>query len=124
MQTGTPSLAREYQPAIVDRAAMPTRIEKWLIDGKIRYRLTGIQWGGLGPSQGIEIRFAPSQKFVPGGKHSTVPRRELAFLELRVESAKNRKVHHLSSPECGEHQCEKAQFRRLRSLRGHGGDRK
>jgi hypothetical protein len=66
MQTGTPSPAREYQPAIVDRAAMPTRIEKWLIGGKLRYRLTGIQWGGLGPSPGIEIRFAPSQKFVPG----------------------------------------------------------
>ena len=65
MQTGTPSLAREYQPAIVDRAAMPTRIEKWLIGGKIRYRITGIEWGGLGPSQGIEIRFDPSQKFVP-----------------------------------------------------------
>jgi hypothetical protein len=65
MQTGTPSLAREYQPAMVDRAAMPTRIEKWLIGGKIRYRITGIEWGGLGPSQGMEIRFDPSQKFVP-----------------------------------------------------------
>jgi hypothetical protein len=46
-------------------AAMPTRIEKWLVGGKIRYRVTGIQWGGLAPSQGIEIRFDPGEKFVP-----------------------------------------------------------
>jgi DMSO/TMAO reductase YedYZ molybdopterin-dependent catalytic subunit len=65
MQTGVPSLARDYQPAIVDRAAMPTRIEKWLVGGKIRYRVTGIQWGGLAPTQGIEIRFDPGEKFVP-----------------------------------------------------------
>jgi DMSO/TMAO reductase YedYZ molybdopterin-dependent catalytic subunit len=65
MQTGVPSLARDYQPAIVDIAAMPTRIEKWLVGGKIRYRVTGIQWGGSAPSRGLEIRFDPREEFVP-----------------------------------------------------------
>ena len=65
MQMGIPSLARDYQPAIVDIAAMPTRIEKWLVGGKIKYRVTGIQWGGPAPSQAIEIRFDPIENFVP-----------------------------------------------------------
>jgi hypothetical protein len=50
---------------MVDIAAMPTRIEKWLVGGKIRYHVTGIQWGGLAPSQGMEVRFDPTEKFVP-----------------------------------------------------------
>jgi DMSO/TMAO reductase YedYZ molybdopterin-dependent catalytic subunit len=66
MQMGFPSLARDYRPAIVDIAAMPTRIEKWLVDGKIRYYVTGIQWGGLAPAQGMEVRFDPEEK--PGEK--------------------------------------------------------
>ncbi len=65
MQTGVPSLARDYRPAVVDIAAMPTRIEKWLVGGKVRYRVTGIQWGGLAPSHAVEIRFDPDEKFVP-----------------------------------------------------------
>lgn len=65
MQTGTPSLARDYRPAIVDIAAMPTRIEKWLVGGKIRYRVTGIRWGGWLPSQEMEIRFDSQEAFVP-----------------------------------------------------------
>jgi DMSO/TMAO reductase YedYZ molybdopterin-dependent catalytic subunit len=65
MQTGVPSRARDYQPAIVDIAAMPTRIEKWLVRGKIRYRVNGIQWGGLMPSRGIEIRFDAGEGFSP-----------------------------------------------------------
>jgi DMSO/TMAO reductase YedYZ molybdopterin-dependent catalytic subunit len=59
MQMGVPSLARDYQPAMVDIAAMPTRIEKWLVGGKFRYHVTGIQWGGLAPAQGMEVRFDP-----------------------------------------------------------------
>jgi hypothetical protein len=65
MQTGVASLARDYRPAVVDIAAMPTRIEKWLVGGKIRYRVTGIQWGGLAPRHAIEIRFDPGERFVP-----------------------------------------------------------
>jgi DMSO/TMAO reductase YedYZ molybdopterin-dependent catalytic subunit len=65
LQVGVPVLARDYQPAIVDTAAMPTRIEKWLVGGKIQYSVTGIQWGGLEPRQEMEIRFDPEEKFVP-----------------------------------------------------------
>jgi hypothetical protein len=65
MQTGVPSLARDYRPAIGDIAAIPTRVEKWLVGGKIRYHVTGIQWGSLAPSQAMEIRFNPEEKFVP-----------------------------------------------------------
>jgi DMSO/TMAO reductase YedYZ molybdopterin-dependent catalytic subunit len=65
MQTGVPALARDYQPAIVEIAAMPTRVEKWLVGGKIRYQVMGIQWGGLAPNQATEIRFDPGDRFVP-----------------------------------------------------------
>jgi DMSO/TMAO reductase YedYZ molybdopterin-dependent catalytic subunit len=65
MQMGVPELARDYRPASVDIAAMPTRIEKWLVGGKIRYYVTGIQWGSLAPSQGMEVRFDPGDKSVP-----------------------------------------------------------
>jgi DMSO/TMAO reductase YedYZ molybdopterin-dependent catalytic subunit len=65
MQTGVPSLARDFRPAVVDIAALPTRIEKWLVGGTIRYRVAGIQWGGLAPSHAVEIRFDPGEKFVP-----------------------------------------------------------
>jgi hypothetical protein len=41
---------------------MPTRIEKRLVGGKIRYYVAGIQWGSLAPSQGMELRFDPEQK--------------------------------------------------------------
>ena len=65
MQTGVPSLARDYQPASIDAAAMPTRIEKWLVGGKITYRVKGIQWGGLSPPPAMKIRFNPTEEFVP-----------------------------------------------------------
>src|ERR1700730_5119470 len=45
-QQGVPKLARDYKPATIEQAAMPTRIEKWLVGERIMYRLTGIAWGG------------------------------------------------------------------------------
>ena len=65
MQTGVPSLARDYRPAVVDAAAMPTRVEKWIVGGKIRYRVMGLQWGSSAPSSIIEIGFDPGGKTVP-----------------------------------------------------------
>lgn len=65
MQTGVPSLARDYRPASVDIAAMPTRVEKWLVSGKIRYNVMGLQWGSSAPSQAIEIGFDSGERFVP-----------------------------------------------------------
>ncbi|HXK16969.1 MAG TPA: molybdopterin-dependent oxidoreductase [Polyangiaceae bacterium] len=57
MQNGAPTLARDYLPAEIDLAAMPTRIEKWQIDGKLVYRVVGIEWGGSAKAPALEIRF-------------------------------------------------------------------
>jgi DMSO/TMAO reductase YedYZ molybdopterin-dependent catalytic subunit len=65
MQTGVPALARDYRPAVVDVAAMPTRVEKWRVGGKIRYHVMGLQWGGSAPSLAIEIGFESGEAFVP-----------------------------------------------------------
>jgi len=64
-QHGVPKLARDYKPATIDQAAMPTRIEKWLVNDRIHYRVTGILWGGSRPVKGLEIRFNPEEDYVP-----------------------------------------------------------
>ena len=65
MQRGVPDLARDYQPAVMDLAAMATRVEKWRIGGRIRYHVMGLQWGGSGASPAVEIRFGSNQEFLP-----------------------------------------------------------
>ncbi|MEM6790697.1 MAG: molybdopterin-dependent oxidoreductase [Myxococcota bacterium] len=45
-QNGVPSLARDYRPASMDQAAMPVRVERWLVDGEVVHRVVGIMWGG------------------------------------------------------------------------------
>jgi DMSO/TMAO reductase YedYZ molybdopterin-dependent catalytic subunit len=64
-QRGLPALAREYQPATIDPAAMPVRIEKWLVDGSIHYQVIGIVWGGSRPADNLRIRFRPEEPYVP-----------------------------------------------------------
>jgi hypothetical protein len=64
MQKGVPRLAREFQPAVVEQAAMPIRIEKWYVDSKILYRVVGIVWGGSVPIRRLQIRFNPDEDFV------------------------------------------------------------
>lgn len=64
-QQGVPGLAREYKPAIIDQAAMPVRVEKWLVSGKIKYRVVGILWGGSRPIEMLQIRFNPEEDYVP-----------------------------------------------------------
>ena len=65
MQQGMPELAEDYRPAVIEQAAMPVRVEKWLVDGKITYRVHGIAWGGSRPVSGLEIRFNEAENFVP-----------------------------------------------------------
>jgi DMSO/TMAO reductase YedYZ molybdopterin-dependent catalytic subunit len=50
-------LAREFMPAVIDTAAMPIRVEKWIVSGRIEYRITGIIWGGSKPTGALSIRF-------------------------------------------------------------------
>jgi DMSO/TMAO reductase YedYZ molybdopterin-dependent catalytic subunit len=62
-QHGLPKLATEYAPAAMDLAAMPIRIEKWLVDGKVTYRVVGIVWGGHRVPARLQIRFNASEPF-------------------------------------------------------------
>jgi DMSO/TMAO reductase YedYZ molybdopterin-dependent catalytic subunit len=64
-QLGVPRLARDYKPASIDQAAMPIRVEKWRVNGRIKYRLVGFLWGGSRPVNVLEIRFNPEEDYVP-----------------------------------------------------------
>src|SRR5579864_8345706 len=65
LQKGVPQLARDYQPAVMEQAAMPIRIEKWNVGGKVKYRVVGIAWGGSQPVKVLQIRFNPEEDYVP-----------------------------------------------------------
>jgi DMSO/TMAO reductase YedYZ molybdopterin-dependent catalytic subunit len=69
-QQGVPKLAKGYRPAAIDQAAMPTRVEKWLVNGRIKYRVIGILWGGSRPIRALEIRFNPEEDYVRVDKFS------------------------------------------------------
>jgi len=64
-QRGVLRLARDYQPASIDQSAMPIKVAKWLVEGKINYRVVGILWGGSRPVNVLEIRFNPEEDYVP-----------------------------------------------------------
>jgi DMSO/TMAO reductase YedYZ molybdopterin-dependent catalytic subunit len=64
-QNGRPSLARDFTPAIIDLAAMPVRVEKWTANSRLVYRIVGVMWGGLKPTNKLQIRFRPNEPFVP-----------------------------------------------------------
>ena len=61
----TPPPARDFIPAVIDTAAMPVRVEKWLAGGRLAYRLTGIIWGGSKPTNALAIRFKAGGPWVP-----------------------------------------------------------
>ncbi len=63
-QQGIPQLAREFVPASMDLSAMPVRIEKWLVDGRLQYNVVGIIWGGNRLTNDLLVRFSPDQPFV------------------------------------------------------------
>jgi len=64
LQKGVPDLAKDYRPAVIEQAAMPIRIEKWSIAGKIKYRVVGIAWGGSQLVKILQIRFNPEEDYV------------------------------------------------------------
>jgi DMSO/TMAO reductase YedYZ molybdopterin-dependent catalytic subunit len=63
-QKGSPRLAREFEAARIDAAAMPIRVEKWRVAGQVKYRVVGLLWGGTGTVQSLGIRFNPEEEFV------------------------------------------------------------
>jgi DMSO/TMAO reductase YedYZ molybdopterin-dependent catalytic subunit len=62
---GPPVLARDFTPAVIDTAAMPVRVEKWRIGGRLAYRIIGIVWGGSTATNALAIRFRSGQPWVP-----------------------------------------------------------
>jgi DMSO/TMAO reductase YedYZ molybdopterin-dependent catalytic subunit len=56
-QRSAPALARDYERAVIDTAAMPIRVEKWTEGGRVFYRVVGIIWGGSKPTNALSIRF-------------------------------------------------------------------
>ena len=62
---GIAPLARDFVPAVIDTAAMPVRVEQWLVGGRLTYRVTGIIWGGSTPTNALSIRFKAGQPWVP-----------------------------------------------------------
>jgi hypothetical protein len=64
-QIGSPALAKDFLPARIDHAAMPVRVEKWQVGGKLRYRVVGILWGGAESVLTLGIRFNPEEEYVP-----------------------------------------------------------
>jgi DMSO/TMAO reductase YedYZ molybdopterin-dependent catalytic subunit len=63
-QEGVPALARDFEPARIDLAATPIRVEQWSLGGRIAYRVVGIMWGGERPTNALTIRFKHNQPFV------------------------------------------------------------
>ena len=63
LQDGRPEKARDFQPAKAEAAALPIRVEKWIVSGKVRYRVVGIAWGGSIPIERLQIRFNPREEF-------------------------------------------------------------
>jgi DMSO/TMAO reductase YedYZ molybdopterin-dependent catalytic subunit len=62
-QRGRPALARDYDPAVIDLAAVPIRVERWRVNGSIVYRVVGIRWGGTVSAAPLTIRFKHSESF-------------------------------------------------------------
>jgi DMSO/TMAO reductase YedYZ molybdopterin-dependent catalytic subunit len=63
-QDGIPTIARDFQPPVIDLAAAPVRVEQWAVDGRIVYRVVGVRWGGSKPTRALTIRFRHDQPFV------------------------------------------------------------
>ncbi len=60
-----PRLAKDYKPANIPIAALPVRAEKWRVEGKTRYRVVGILWGGDRLTRALVIRLGHAGEYVP-----------------------------------------------------------
>ena len=65
LQKGVPRLAKHFEPASIDQAPMPIRIETWCIERKMQYRVMGIACGASRPVKVLQIRFNPDEEYVP-----------------------------------------------------------
>ncbi len=61
-----PTLAREFQPARIDPAALPVRVEKLSSEaGGIAYRVVGVVWGAPIPARALRIRLGGQMPYAP-----------------------------------------------------------
>jgi DMSO/TMAO reductase YedYZ molybdopterin-dependent catalytic subunit len=63
-QEGSPQRALDFAPPVIDLAATPVRVERWIAGGRLVYRVVGIMWGGSKPTNALTIRFRHNQPFV------------------------------------------------------------
>ncbi len=59
-----PTRARDYQPAVIDLAAMPVRVEQWQVGDERPYRVVGVRWGGETRTRALTIRFRHDERYV------------------------------------------------------------
>ena len=91
-------LARDFQPATLDPAALPVRVEKLGgRGGQVSYRIVGILWGGRTPPRALSIRFNPELKFEP-----------VADVGTDASSPWNRWSHSFRPPAPGRYRIELA----------------
>jgi DMSO/TMAO reductase YedYZ molybdopterin-dependent catalytic subunit len=64
-QNGSPRLAKDFLPARIEHAAMPIRVEKLRMGGKLRCQVVGLLWGGSTTVRKLGIRFNPEEEYVP-----------------------------------------------------------
>lgn len=64
-QPGLPRRAHDFEPAVIDHAALPVRLEMWRGGEGIFYRVVGIQWGGERPTDSLQIRLGDSAPWQP-----------------------------------------------------------
>ena len=101
-QTDVLERAADYQPATIERSALPIRVEKWQVDGATRYSVVGLDWGGDRSRGNLQIRFRPEGAYEPVShppprianprweiwSHTWSPSQPGPYLlQLRVESA-------------------------------------
>lgn len=67
-QNGVPAVARDYEPPVIDLAALPVRVEQWVTSRggseQVRYRVVGVRWGGASRHAPLTIRFKHTEPFV------------------------------------------------------------
>jgi hypothetical protein len=49
----------------MDQAAMPIRIEEWMVNGSPLYKVVGVMWGGYQVTDKLAIRFNSTEAYVP-----------------------------------------------------------
>jgi DMSO/TMAO reductase YedYZ molybdopterin-dependent catalytic subunit len=55
LQSGIHELARDFRSPTIPHTAMPIRVERWRVKGRDEYRIIGLEWGGDGSTDTLQI---------------------------------------------------------------------